>query len=353
MINEKINDLKKGGKVYLSSGQYDIYKPIIVDTSCIKLEGEVWNYSSDPNGVFESKYGTKLKIQRKDIPAIFVSKKNVLGGNVIKDIGIQGCISGMDTRGLFDFDNPSASAGICFDGMRVDQAEISKVSFCGLASAVCVTGTSEIDACTFEKINADGCCIGFYFSPGASFYPMFRNCVVADNPWYGFFVNGTDIEMHNLDIDGFRFVRNGGAFPGKFPYPKAAVCFYNVNNCSLRNNIFDSAGLFWYYDDNATENDQRQPSVQHTPALWIEGNNNRIIANVFSNSASDSIIVNGNNNIFMNNIVDKNIVIDGNNNVIANNIFTNSDAKIIVSPNSKQTEFMNIPEERIVYLHSQ
>lgn len=348
-INSEVEKSANGGKVYLPVGQYDIEEPIIVDTPCIKIEGEVWNYSSDPNGVFESKYGTKLRLQRNDIPAIFVSKENVLGGNVIKDIGIQGNIVGMDTRGAFDFSNPSASAGICFDGKRVDQAEVSKVSCCGLGSAICVTGTAEIDGCTFEKINTDGCCIGIYFAPGASFYPMFRNCICADNPWYGFFANGDGIEMHNLDINDFKFVRNGGAFLDEFPYPKAAVCFYKVSNCSVRNNTFDLTGTFWYYDDDATENCQRQPSVQPTPALWIDGNSNRIIGNTFSNSASDAIVVNGDNNIIMNNIVDKNIIINGNNNVVANNVFTNADAKIIVFENSKGTEFVNVPESRIVY----
>ena len=349
MIQEKINALKQGGKVYLPTGQYDIYKPLVIDTPCIKLEGEVWNYSSDPNGVFESEYGTKLRLQRNDIPAIFVSKEQVLGGNVIKDIGIQGNIVGMDTRGMFDFEHPSASAGICFDGKRVDQAEVSKVSCCGLGSAVCVTGTAEIDGCTFEKINTDGCCIGFYFAPGASYYPMFRNCIAADNPWYGFFVKGEDSPLYHLDINDFKFVRNGGAFPEDFPYPKAAVCFYKVNNCSVRNNTFDRPGTFWYYEDDADQNSQQQSFMQPTPAIWIEGNKNRIIGNTISGSAAEAMVIKGDNNIIMNNIVDSDIVIDGNNNVVANNIFTNKDAKVIVKKDAMDTEFINISEERIVY----
>lgn len=348
-INDELKKLTNGGKVYLSAGQYDIDEPLVVDIPCVKIEGDVWCCNTDPNGVFECDYGTKLRLQKNDIPAIYVSKENVLCGNVIKDIGIQGNIKGMDTRGMFDFENPQASAGICFDGLRVDQAEVSKVSCCGLGSAICVTGTAEIDGCVFEKINTDGCCIGFYFAPGASFYPMFRNCICADNPWYGFFVKGEGTEMHNLDINDFKFVRNGGAFPEKFPYPKAAVCFYKVFNCFLRNNTFDLAGTFWYYDDDATENSQRQPSKQATPALWIEGDGNRIIANTFSNCASDAIVINGNNNVVMNNIVDRDIIINGNNNIISNNVFTTKDAKIIVSKNSKDNEFVGTLKDRIIY----
>ena len=349
MINEIIKKLTNGGKVYLPAQKYEIDSPVIIDTPCIKLEGEVWNYSSDPNGVFESPYGTKLKLIRDDIPAICVSKKNVLGGNIIKDIGIQGNIEGMDTRGLFDFDNPVASAGICFDGKRVDQAEVSKVSCCGLASAICVTGTAEIDGCTFEKINTDGCCIGIYFAPGASYYPMFRNCIAADNPWYGFFASGEDIPMYYLDVDGFNFVRNGGGFPEKFPYPKAAACFYKVSYSSVRNCIFDLPGVFWYYENCATSNEQRQVSSNPVPALYIEGDNNKIIGNIFTNSTADSIVVNGNNNIILNNILDSNIVVKGNGNTLISNVFTSEKGKVIVEKGSSDNEFVNIHENKIVY----
>jgi len=348
-INEELKKLNHGGKVSLPAGQTDISEPVILDTPCIKIEGDIWCCNADPNGVFECEYGTKLKLAKNDIPAIYVGKENVLCGIVIKDIGIQGNIKGMDTRGMFDFENPCASSGICFDSKRVDQGEVSKVSCCGLGSGICVTGTAEIDGCTFEKINVDGCCIGFYFAPGASFYPIFKNCIAADNPWYGFFVNGEGIEMHNLDINDFRFVRNGGAFPDEFPYPKAAVCFYKVSDCSVRNNIFDLAGTFWYYDDDATENCQRQPSVQPTPALWIEGNRNRITGNTFLTSSDKSVVVKGDCNILMNNIVDNDILIDGNGNIVSNIVFTSGDAKIIVSKDSCGTEFINIPKERIVY----
>lgn len=349
-INSQLAKLEKGGKVYLPVGQYEVDEPILIDTPCIKLEGEVWNYSSDPNGVFESKYGTKLRLSRNDIPAVYISRDNILGGNIVKDIGVQGNIVGMDTRGMFDFSAPAASAAVCFDSKRVDQGEFSKISCCGLASAVSVTGTAEIDACTFEKINADGCCIGFYFAPRASYYAMFRNCVVADTPSYGFFVNGENAYMHSLDISDMTFVRNGGAFPEDNPYPRAALCFYKVSKCAVRNNIFDASGTFWYYDDDATSNSQRSPSTQPTPSLFIVGNKNRIIGNTVVNGAADAIVIKGDNNIIMNNIVDRNIVIQGNNNIIAGNVFTSEDARVIVSKGSIGNEFINISENKLKYM---
>jgi len=346
-INRQLSKLQKGGKVYLPVGEYAIEETIVVDTPCVKVEGEVWNYSSDPNGVFESDYGTKLRMKRNDIPAIMMSENCVLGGNIIKDIGIQGNIVGMDTRNSFDYRNPSGSAGLYFDNQRIDQAEFSKISFCGLASAVCANGEAEIDACTFEKLNTDGCCIGIYFAPQASYYVMFRNCIVADTPTYGFFVNGENRKIHNLDIDNIKFVRNGGAFSENHMYPSAAVCFYQVSNCAVRNCTFDFPGVYWHYDADAKSNEERHISKQKTSALWIEGSKNRIIGNTFSHSSSESIVVYGDDNIIMNNIVDGYIVISGKRNVIAGNVFTKDTAKIILLEDAEETQLINVNETRI------
>ena len=349
-LNRQLQDMTYGGKLMLPIGEYTIEEPIVVDTPCIKIEGDVWNYPSDPNGVFESPYGTKLKLYKNDIPAFSIGDQHVLGGNVIKDIGIQGNIVGMDTRGLFDYENPSASAGLCFAGTRVDQGEFSKLSMCGLASGICVTGNASIDGCTFKQLNTDGCCVGFYFSPQASYYPMFRNCIAADTPYYGFFVNGENRILHHLEISDTNFVRNGGAFPEDNPYPKAAVCFYKVSNCAVKNCTFDRAGTFWYFSPDATKNEERQSSKQPTPALYIKGNKNQIVGNSFSRCVSDAIVIHGDHNVIMNNIVDKNIVVRGSRNIFINNVFTRDDARIIISEHSYDNEFINISDDRIVKL---
>ena len=175
---------KKGGKVHLEAGSYAIDKTIIIDTPSSKLEGDVWAYNLDPNGVFETPYGTKLRLTGKDFPAVSVGVDNVPAGAMVCDIGIQGDIKGMDTRPLIDISNPSHSAGLYFGSQRVDQGEFSKISCCGLATAVCAADNAELDACTFERINMDGCGIGVYFAPRASYYAHFRQCVVAYNPSY-------------------------------------------------------------------------------------------------------------------------------------------------------------------------
>ena len=348
-LKQQLEKLHRGGKLFLPVGEYSIEETIVIDTPCVKLSGEVWNYSTDPNGVFESKYGTKLRMKTRGIPALMMSHEHVLGGNVVSDIGICGNITGMDTRGMFCFERPKASAGLYFAKQRVDQAQFSKISFCGLASAVCAEEDAEIDACIFENLNTDGCCIGFYFAPRASFYTSFRSCVVADTPSYGFFLNGEGRMIHHADISDMKFVRNGGAF-GRTPYPKAAVCFYEVSDCSVSNCIFDFPGTFWYYDEKASSNEEREIIKNPVPALWIQGNKNRVRDNVFSHSSSDTLVVCGDENIIMNNVIDKNIVISGKGNVLSGNVFTSRDAKIILTKEASDTQLINVEEERIVRL---
>ena len=94
-------------------------------------------------------------------------------------------------------------------------------------------------------------------------------------------------------------------------------------------------------------NSERKAFAQPTPALYIQGNGNRIIGNTFSKCKGDAIVIHGDNNIIMNNIVDRDIVICGNNNVLANNIFTNEEAGIVVSGHSSGNEFINIQDGRI------
>ena len=63
MIHDMLKELgPRSGRIHLSAQQYNISEPILIDRPCVRLEGEVWAYSSDPNGVFESHYGTQLRL---------------------------------------------------------------------------------------------------------------------------------------------------------------------------------------------------------------------------------------------------------------------------------------------------
>lgn len=343
------NLAERGGKIELKCGRYDIEKTIVLDTPSLCLAGEVWSCNIDPNGVFEPKHGTKIRMKGNDYPALAIGRYwSSISGAIVRDLGFQGDIPGMDTRPIVDFSEPKRAAGLCFDSVRTDQCEFSKLSFCGMAYGVCATGNAEIDACVYERLNVDGCGIGFYFSPRASYYARFRYCIVADTPFYGFYANGADKGIHNFEILDSHFVRNGGGFQGNDGHQPAAVLFDHISRCSVTHCIFDAPGTFWYYDDDATENNQRQPSQRKAIALCVIGNENRVRDNTFLNSSDDSIYIEGNGNVLLSNIVDGNVRIRGKNNTIANLIFTKPDSRLILEGDAKySTLIIGVPEERI------
>ena len=353
-INSELKKLDKaGGIVRLSTGEYSIAEPIVMNTPSTRLSGDVWAYNLDPNGVFETPYGTKLRLNGQDFPAISVSKDSLAAGAMITDVGIQGDIAGMDTRPLLSLEKPYASAGLYFGGKRTDQGEFSKISCCGLAIAISAAEDSELDACIFEKVNTDGCCIGVYFAPRAAYYPHFRHCVMADNPSYGFFADGTQAKARGFDIYGMdvtdcNFVRCCGSSPISGEEP-AAVYFKNVSGCSFRDNLVERPGTFWYYPDGAVSNDERQSFKNEAIGLHVIGNKNVISGNVFKSSSRESIVINGDKNVLMNNVCDSDVRISGIGNIVNCLIFTTENAKLILSGDAcSTTEIFGVSPDRII-----
>ena len=351
-IGEALDALSvRGGVLRLPSGRYDITKTLTVDTPSLCVDGGIWACNTDPNGVFESRFGTKIRLLGRDYPAVRMGgKTDPISGTIIRNIGFQGDISGMDTRSLIDFDNPEKSAGICLDSVRTDQCAFSKLSFCGLATAVTASGNAEIDACIFEDINMDGCAVGIYFAPRASYYAHVRSCVIADTPYYGVYASGKHGSMHNLEIRNTHFVRNGGCFTdadGRIP---AAILFDGVSRCAITECLFDAAGTFWYYETGATNNEERKPSKRKTVGLYIIGNSNRVRNCTFLNSSDDSIRIEGNGNILMGIISDGNIRISGKDNTVSGIVFTKPTSRLILEGEAKDsTEIIGVSPERIIY----
>lgn len=340
----------RGGEIFLPSARYDLTASVSVGISCLALRGEVWGYSSDPNGVFEGRSGTKLRLCRGGFPALRVGVAKTIGGCQLENLGVQGDISGMDTRGMFDPADPKKFAGLVFADARTDQCECRKLSFCGLAAGVVATGNAEIDACVFDGINTDGCETGIWFAPRASFYTRFRNCVVADTPAYGMYVSGTNVR--NLDIRGMSFVRNGGALPAHFPQP-AAVSLDGVNSCALCDCIIDDAGMFWYYPPDATRNEERQKHSIPLVSLAVRGNANRITGNLISHTKAEAITLCGDGNILLQNTVDGDVRVSGKGNVISDLIFTKPENKLYLLGQAADTTLLSgIPEERVVRMET-
>lgn len=338
----------RGGKVYLAAGEYLLGETLVMDTSSSTLEGESWTCNVDPNGVFESPYGTKLKLCGKDFPAITVGKQNVLSGVTVKNIGIQGDIFGMDTRVLFDSSDLSVSAGIFIENMRIDQCEFSKISGCGLSVAICAKGDCFVDACTFEKINADGCCIGIYFAPRLCCFTRFRQFVVADTPSYGIFIDGENAWLDGMNISEMMLIRNCGSSPITTEEP-AAVYLKKVSGCIFRDNVISDAGTFWFYSPDSVENDDRQIYKNQAVGLKIVGNHNQVHHNKVVGSSREEMVIEGDKNILMNNVVDADVVICGRENVVHSLAFTEETGHLIlIGEAAASTEIFAVNEERIV-----
>lgn len=336
----------QGGEVFLPAACYQLSTPVIIDTPCTAIRGEIWGYSADPNGVFEGKYGTKLRLWGQSHPALRVGNCETIGGCRLLELGVQGDLVGMDTRLLFDPAAPTRNAGLIFDNSRTDQCICRRLSFCGLGAGIVACGDAEIDACTFEGINTDGCDVGIWFAPRASYYTKIRSCVVADTPSYGLYLSGGYVR--NLDISDMTFVRNGGAF-GKINTNPAAVLFDGAYQCILRDSIFDEAGTFWYYPPKATKNEERQITHSAIPSLVVWGDKNVIRSNIFHHCRGDAIQIRGNGNILLQNIADGNVHVEGYGNIISDLIFTAPDQKLFLCGAAAETSLLSgIPDDRIV-----
>ncbi len=337
----------RGGRLTLPCDRYDIDRSLVIDTPSLCFCGEVWSYSSDPNGVFVSDFGTQLRLRGNDHPILTVGRERTLGGVIVRDLGFAGGITGMDTRPLWHPEAPTAAAGLVLSSVRTDQCEFSKLSMVGLSCGVCAVGDAEIDACIFEKINTDGCANGFAFMPRASYYAHFRDCIAADNPFYGFLGDGRGRHIHNLELRGIHFVRCGGAFADEDM--AAAVLWNGISRSSVEHCLIDDAGTFWYYDDDATRNDQRHPSHRKTVGLWVIGNENRITNNTVLHSSDDSVRVEGRGNVLLSNIVDGNVRLRGEGNTVVNTVFTSPHARLILEESAASTTtVIGVPEERVL-----
>jgi hypothetical protein len=336
----------RGGRIRLDPVRYDLTAPWIIDQPCVFLEGNVWAYSSDPNGVFESRCGTQLRLRGHSFPALSVGLTHTAEGCVIRDIGIQGDIEGMDTRPLLDLEHPLASSGLTLSRTRVDQAEFSKISMCGLHCGICACEDAEVDACLFERLNVDGCAVGAYFAPRAAYYVRFHEWVAADNPYYGLYVNAENRQNRRMEISKIQFIRTGGAFREGDGLVHAAVCLESVNTCVFRDNLIDDAGVFWYFSPDAVDNGAHRTYVSQTVSLYLHGNENLISDNVISCSHAESMIIRGDQNILVNNVADHDVVVEGNGNTVCGLFFTTPDAKLIIRGEGNRLQ--GIPQERIV-----
>lgn len=329
----------RGGKIRVPNGTYIISNPIYLIQKNIHIEGDIWNYANDPNGVWESNNGTKLKATRQDMPIMALTGSSNLSGGRIAQVGFQGIVANSNTRDLFSISNAGNDCGISMPTARIDQFELYRVAFCGLASGISVTGGS-IDACIFDRVNTDGCNVGIYFHPSNTYYAKIKDSIIADCPAQGIHIGKSAIDPHDLqmlNLDGLVLVRNCGAMTDEqlAESEAASALIKNVRFSIIRNCEIDNTGVWWEYFSNADRS--RTIHTMIATGLILEGYYNQVINNRINGATGYSLDLRGNNNIVSNNqlYADDSVMITGNNNKIKDCDITSKSAySIEVSGNS-------------------
>lgn len=103
--------------------------------------------------------------------------------------------------------------------------------------------------------------------------------------------------------------------------------------------------MFWYFAPDATANADHETIVHPTAGLLVKGSGNYVIGNVISHSHSDSIVVEGDGNVLMNNIADRDVIIRGSGNTIQGMVFTTPEARLRIIGNN---QVIGVPEDRII-----
>lgn len=343
-IQNLVDGLERGGKVSLKQGVYKIDNPIIIQNRSIHIDGDSWNYPNDPNGVYESNNGVKLFVKENSYGIDLHSAS----GATLENIGFQGIKTTGATKGLFDFEHPTYNAGLASTYGRNDQMLISRVSSCGLATGFSIIPTGDIDASIFEKLNADGCNIGFFFAPLNTYYAHIRDSILADCPAFGLCVTSkyqAGSYLKTLTIDGIVCVRNGGGFTqeqiAKFGEKAIAGMYIGVvHESKIVNNQIDDSGTYW----NTSENSAKGYLYEYANSTEIKDRNNVLIYTKDYTYNCHGLVIEGTNCLVANNRVngtkggyalcvyenynsikdnqlfgDKGILITGNNNHISGN----------------------------------
>ena len=317
----------RAGKVRIPSARFNLTASPVVKRKNIHIEGDAWNYSNDPNGVYESPNGSKLRLMSAELAGlIFSGVANISGGRV-SQIGVQGTIANSNTKGLFSIANAAKHTGANFPSARVDQFEMYRFNACGLSSGLSFTG-GDIDACIFDRLNVDGCNVGIYFSPTNTYYTKFKDSIVADCPSQGMWVKkavgGNDLQM--LIIEGLVLVRNCGAMTAAqlSESEAASLLITGVVTSIIRGNQIDNTGVWWEYF--TTGNGTKTIHTMVAAALIFSGSGSKIHDNIIGGATGNSAIIRGANNEVTNNkfAANNSLLIEGSSNIISSNTVSSS-----------------------------
>ncbi len=105
------------------------------------------------------------------------------------------------------------------------------------------------------------------------------------------------------------------------------------------------AGVFWLFAPDASSNSAYETRVFPTVSLYVHGDENVLADNVISCSHAASVVMKGDRNALLNNIVDSDVIVDGSGNTISCLAFTTPEARLILRGEGNRV--WGVPPERI------
>jgi len=324
----------RGGKVRVPAKTFSVSTAVRVTTN-VHIEGDIWNYSGYPNGVYPSEMGSKLALLNANIAAIELSTIGAYGVRIAQ-IGIQGMVLNSNTQGLFSVANNGKHCGISLL-TGADQCELYRITCTGLAVGISAYG--YIDACLIDRVNTDGCNVGIYFHPRGSYYTKIKDSIIADCPSQGIWVGKVTDPISTLILDGLVLVRNcGGITSTQLLESEAASALITgvdksrISNCQ----IVDTGNWSEYF----TVGDGVTPT-KHTviaTGLILDGTTCMVVDNIIDKATGHSAIFRGSANQIINNYfgADDCVLISGN-----SMKFSNNDVVTAVNSNSVEVDGNN------------
>lgn len=300
--------------VKIPNGVNILNSPIIYNVDNVRMFGEIWGYSNDPDGIYPATKGAILKLPMEEssyinspFPAIKIENMNHRSG-IIENIGINGKAI-PDTRGLFDLAHLSYYTAI-YMSVYLDQFRIHHINAQGCGCAVAAV---KIDACNIDRINADGCDVGVYIDYG--YYNTIENNLLSDCLSYAILIESKTNTTRTTRILNNTIVRCGYNSGNQSQYnnlPIAAL-YLKMNRGIVACNEITQSGMWWY---PATEPVGVPRTNNDCNGLYIEGDKNIISSNHIAESARKDVVIKGNNNIIGGDNRIGKIEIHGNNNVV-------------------------------------
>ncbi len=374
-IQEAINYMAalRAGGVVLGSNKYIISTPININSDGIKLHGDVYANSIDPDGLAPATFGTNLSLSTTNSKMVGVYFDGTrMGGTGAKNLAISGGL--VDNRFIFTAapqvtyvnraTDTTSNVGMYIRG-GCDQGTWEECSINNMGIGIYMRPWSDqsnfIDTCIFRHINTDGCGYGIVCTQAV--FTRITDCVCSDQYYAGVvMLNGRGSSLTNCTI-----VRCGGANSdpicaqvslgstlGASGGQLLAAVVWNHNDAnndltigygsSINGCRIEDAGICWLSPSRTSPPYyQSRTTILNVHGLVLYGQDTSVTGNSFVNNSGSGVYASGlqcqfNANTFAYNALDGLDIYGNGHSITGNTIHGNGRYGIyITSANSYET----------------